>query len=131
MLPDQVYIDQTRAGDRVTLVYVSRPGIPVSASTPGSARSSSRSADGSTNRCSPRSSYPGREIEEVTVNGGRGYWLEGTPHQFFYRDSAGNPSPETLRLAGNTLLWEQGGVTFRLEAQVSRDDALRIATTFR
>ena len=58
-------------------------------------------------------------------------WLEGTPHQFFYRDSAGNPSPETLRLAGNTLLWEQDGVTFRLEAQVARDEALRIASSFR
>src|SRR5688572_9284463 len=28
--PDHIYVDQTQAGDRVTLVYVSRPEIPVS-----------------------------------------------------------------------------------------------------
>lgn len=128
--PDQVYIDQTQAGDRVTLVYLSRVDIPVS-------REAGVSAVVVVFRGRIDESLfakvlvPGTRIDEVTVNGGRGYWLEGTPHQFFYRDSAGNPSPETLRLAGNTLLWEQGGVTFRLEAQVNRDDALRIATSFR
>ena len=38
---------------------------------------------------------------------------------------------ETLRLAENTLLWERGGVTYRLEAQVTRDEAIRIASSFR
>jgi hypothetical protein len=128
--PDQVYVDQTQAGDRVTLVYVSRPGIPVS-------RDAGVSAVVVVFRAQVDESLfakvgvPGTRIDEVAVNGGRGFWLEGTPHQFFYRDSAGNPTPETLRLAGNTLLWEQGGVTFRLEAQLTRDDALRIATSFR
>jgi len=50
---------------------------------------------------------------------------------FFYRDASGIIQTETLRLAGNTLIWEQDGVTFRLEAQVSREDALRIAASFR
>jgi hypothetical protein len=67
----------------------------------------------------------------VTVNGGRGFWLEGAPHQFFYRDPDGSVRPDTLRLAGNTLLWEQGGVTLRLEADLTRDQALRLASTFR
>jgi hypothetical protein len=128
--PDQVFIDQTQAGDRVTLVYVSRPGIPVSRDAGVSAvvvvfrGLVDESLFG-------KVTAPGTRVEEVTVSGGRGFWLEGAPHQFFYRDSAGNPWPETLRLAGNTLLWEQGGVTFRLEAQLSRDDALRIAASFR
>ena len=38
---------------------------------------------------------------------------------------------DTLRLAGNTLVWEQDGVTMRLEAQVTKEQALRIAGTFR
>jgi hypothetical protein len=74
---------------------------------------------------------PDTKIESLTVNGGRGLWIEGAPHLFFYRDASGQISTETLRLAGNTLIWEQDGVTFRLEAQVSREDALRIAATFR
>ena len=128
--PDQVYIDQTGAGDRVTLVYVSRPEIPDSREAGVSAVvvAFRGRIDES---LFAKVAVPGTRVEEVTVSGGRGYWLEGTPHQFFYRDSAGNPSPETLRLAGNTLLWEQGGVTFRLEAQVMRDDAVGIATSLR
>lgn len=129
-VPDHVYVDQTGAGDRVTLVYVRRPDIPVSREAGVSAVvvAFRGRIDES---LFAKVALPGTRVEEVTVNGGRGYWLEGNPHQFFYRDAAGNPSPETLRLAGNTLLWEQGGVTFRLEAQLTRDDALRIATTFR
>jgi len=128
--PDEIYIDQTQAGDRVTLVYVSRAGIPVS-------RDAGVSAvvvafRGRVNEALfGKVTSPGTVIQDLMVNGGRGFWLEGAPHQFFYVDAAGNPWPETLRLAGNTLLWEQGGVTFRLEAQVSREDALRIAASFR
>jgi hypothetical protein len=129
-VPDQVYVDQTQAGDRVTLVYVSRPEVPVQSQ--GGVSAVVVAFRGQIDESLfAKVLVPGTRVEEVTVNGGRGYWLEGTPHQFFYRDSAGNPAPETLRLAGNTLLWEQGGVTFRLEAQISRDDALSIATTFR
>jgi hypothetical protein len=128
--PDQVYIDQTQAGDRVTLVYVNRPEIPASSEAGvGAVVVAFRGRIDES--LFAKVIVPGTRVEEVTVSGGRGYWLEGTPHQFFYRDSAGNPSPETLRLAGNTLLWEQGGVTFRLEAQVARDEALRIAASFR
>jgi hypothetical protein len=33
------------------------------------------------------------------------------------------------RLAGPTLFWQSGGVTFRLEGVASRDDALAIASS--
>ena len=128
--PDTVYIDQTPAGDRVTLVYVNRAAIPVSRDAGVSAVVVAFRAK-IDDSLFAKVVLPGTRIEEVSVNGGRGFWLEGTPHQFFYRDAAGNPWPETLRLAGNTLLWEQDGVTFRLEAQITREDALRIATSFR
>ncbi len=128
--PDQVYIDQTQAGDRVTLVYVSRAGIPASRVAGVSAvvvvfRGRVDEA------LFGKVATVGTRIDEVGIDGGRGFWLEGEPHQFFYRDTAGNPWPETLRLAGNTLLWEQGETTLRLEAQISRNDALRIAASFR
>jgi hypothetical protein len=48
-----------------------------------------------------------------------------------YFDPAGNFREESLRLAGNTLLWEAGGITYRLEADVSKDEAVRIASTLR
>src|SRR5438093_843386 len=74
---------------------------------------------------------PGTTLDAVPLGGGVAYYLAGQPHQFFFRDPAGNMQPETLRLAGNTLLWEEGALTYRLEAQVSLEEAVRIASSLR
>jgi hypothetical protein len=78
-----------------------------------------------------KSAGPETKVESVSVNSGAAYWLSGQPHQFFYFDANGNFQQETLRLAGNTLLWDQTGVTYRLEAQVGKEEAVRIASTLR
>jgi len=70
---------------------------------------------------------PGTEAEPITVNGEPGLWLEGAPHGFVYVDELGYPQEETLRLARNTLLWERGPVTFRLEGELSKEEALQIS----
>jgi hypothetical protein len=38
---------------------------------------------------------------------------------------------EESRIAGNTLLWEQGGIVYRLESSLPKADAVRIAETVR
>lgn len=128
--PDDVFVETTGTTDRVTLVYRERAGIPVSKEAGVSAlvvelRGVVDEA------LLGKATGPGTRVEAVSVNGARGYWLEGAPHLFFYRDPAGNVRDETLRLAGNTLVWVQDGVTVRLEAHVSREDALRLAASFR
>ncbi len=71
---------------------------------------------------------PGTEIEAVTVNGEPGWWLAGEPHEFVYVDpETREPRAETLRLATNTLLWQRGELTLRLEGDLTRDEALVIA----
>ena len=70
---------------------------------------------------------PGTIVEEVMVDGEPGIWLEGEPHEVFYRDVNGEIIWDSLRLAGNTLLWERGNLLLRLEADVSKREALRIA----
>ena len=130
--PDEVYrgLSPDKTHDVVTLVYTSRAGIPVSREAGVSAlvvEFRGRIDEALFGKVAGA----GTRIEDLTVNGGKGFWIEGEPHLFFYINEAGNPQSETLRLAGNTLLWEQDGVTFRLEAQVSRDEALRIAASFR
>lgn len=130
--PDEVYRGPSTTGthDVITLVYTSRVGIPVSRE--GGVSALVVEFRGRVDETLfGKIAAPGTRIEDVTVNGGKGFWIEGEPHLFFYRDEAGMIWSETLRLAGNTLLWEQDGVTLRLEAQVTREDALRIATTFR
>jgi hypothetical protein len=68
------------------------------------------------------------KIEPVTVDGQPGYWLEGA-HFFSYLDRHGDMQSEQVRLAGNVLLWERGTRTLRLEADISKEEALRIAAS--
>jgi hypothetical protein len=132
--PDEVYrdrADSTGARQRVSLVYGQRAGIPISHEPGVSVLVVEFSGTFDETLIGGKGVGPDTKIESLSVNGGRGLWLEGAPHLFFYHDPSGTIATETLRLAGNTLIWEQDGVTFRLEAQVSRDEALRIAASFR
>jgi hypothetical protein len=60
------------------------------------------------------------------VNGNDGWWLSG-PHSVRYVDRDGVVHNETARLAASTLIWVSGAVSYRLEADVERDEAVRIA----
>ena len=70
---------------------------------------------------------PGTTIESVDVNGANGYWFGGTAHEFVYLDRRGEYQQDRARLAGNTLLWERDGTTYRLESALDRADVLRLA----
>lgn len=60
----------------------------------------------------------------VTVNAA---WLSGQPHTYAFIDRNGQVHFDTLRLATNTLLWSDGRITYRLEADISREAAIGIA----
>jgi hypothetical protein len=128
--PDDVFVETSGTSERVTFAYRERAGIPQSkqigvAVLVGEFRGTLEDV------LLGKGAGPGTKVEPVSINGGRGYWLEGEPHLFFYREPSGDVRQDTLRLAGNTLVWEQDGVTMRLEAQVTKEQALRIAGTFR
>ena len=69
---------------------------------------------------------PDAEVEPVSVNGRPGAWLE-QPHVLLFKDPSGNLHQNEGRLAGKTLLWNHGEVTLRLEGDLSKAEALRIA----
>jgi hypothetical protein len=69
----------------------------------------------------------GTRIEQVEIDGEPGFFLSGDPHDFSYLDRTGDFRQELVRLAGNTLLWERGPLTLRLEADISKAQALKIA----
>jgi hypothetical protein len=126
---DEIYVDL--APLRVTLVYRSRPSLPVTA-LPGVGALIVEFKGSLDAPILGKAIGPGTTLEAIPLSSGNAaYWLAGQPHQFFYRDSTGSIQPDTLRLAGNTLLWDAGGITYRLEAQVTRDEAVRIASSFR
>jgi hypothetical protein len=66
-------------------------------------------------------------VEQVTVDGGPGLWIEGPRHEFFYRTRDLEAMRDTQRLAGNTLLWTRGPLTLRIEGDLSKAEAIRIA----
>ncbi|RIK36868.1 MAG: hypothetical protein DCC57_22120 [Chloroflexi bacterium] len=64
-----------------------------------------------------------RTLQEVTVRGQRGVWASGP-----YLVVLGSGAVEIRRLtAGEVLIWEEAGVTYRLETQTGLEEALRIA----
>lgn len=69
------------------------------------------------------------ERELVVVEPGyAGVWLYGEKHALFYPST---DHEEPFRLVGNALVYEIDGVTLRIEAEISRDEALRIARSMR
>ncbi len=56
-------------------------------------------------------------------------WIGGAPHDYAFEDRSGNPVFDTLRLATSTMLWQDGDVTYRLEATLTREQAVAIAAT--
>ncbi len=70
---------------------------------------------------------PETTLERVAVGGSTAYWLAGRPHEVLYTGPNGELLLDTVRLAGNVLLWQRGDVTFRLEGAETLDEALRIA----
>jgi hypothetical protein len=74
----------------------------------------------------------GTVIEETTVKGERALWLSGAPHLLVYLDANGKPEMDTQRpVDANTLAWESGDATFRLETKQSEQEAVRFAESLR
>lgn len=64
----------------------------------------------------------------VVEPGYAGVWLYGEKHAIFYPST---DHEEPFRLVGNALVYEIDGVTLRIEAEISKDEALRIARSMR
>jgi hypothetical protein len=128
--PDAVFVDQAvPAGGRVDLVYKGRPGLPASSFTDAGLLITQF-------RGQPEPDFLKKVsgaglVQFVSVGGEPGYFFSGEPHFFTYQDSAGQFREERTRLAGNTLIWQRGDLTLRLEGEVPRDEAIRIAESMR
>jgi RNA polymerase sigma factor (sigma-70 family) len=123
--PDAVY---ATAGE-VWLGYAPRADLPHVSQTPGLGLLLTEFGRGAFQReFLAKGLPPATQISDVTVGDRRGVWISGAPHVFF-RTSANQVETAPPRLAGNTLLWEQEGMTLRIESALGRDDALRIANS--
>jgi hypothetical protein len=124
--PDRVYYDSFVPGGKVSLVYENVPGAPgLGDSDIGVVLSQ---FPGDLQEPFVEKTVRGGEtkIDAVEVDGAPGFFIRGGPHEVVYLTDEGIERVDTVRLAGNTLLWERDGVAYRLEADISRAAAVRI-----
>ena len=68
----------------------------------------------------------GTRVSPVEL-GDRAYWIEGKPHTLLYLGPDGEVLHDRVRFADNTLVWEENGVSYRLESALDLDVALALA----
>lgn len=125
--PDAVYLDRRPAAPVVNLVWGLTPERP--AAGPGSdvglllTETRGRIDDQLVKKLLAGDSA----IEEVRVGGARALWITGAPHTLLYLDANRDVVEETVRLVGDTLVWERRGILYRLESGLGLEETTRIA----
>jgi hypothetical protein len=71
-----------------------------------------------------------QDVHHVTVSGGPAIWVD-RPHPVLYTDRDGQLREEGARLAGSTLIWEKKGITYRVEGDLTEQQAIVIAESLR
>ena len=69
----------------------------------------------------------GTIIDEVTVDGEPGLFVDGPEHFVMFVDENGQISDERTYLAGTVLLWNRGDQLLRLEGDLTEEEALELA----
>ncbi len=71
---------------------------------------------------------PATVVDMTLVNGHEARWLSGAPHLLVRLDANGSPLVDTERaVSANTLVWEMGEMTYRLETTLSEAEAIHLA----
>ncbi len=71
-------------------------------------------------------------VIRVTIGGGAGLWVPEGGHEASYLDVDEEEIAQSKRtVTRGTLLWEHDGVTYRLETELPRDEAIRVAESLR
>jgi hypothetical protein len=75
---------------------------------------------------------PDTRVEEVEVDGARGYFISGPPPVVLFEDERGQVVEGRPVLEGSSvLIWDAGGIAHRLELRGGRERALAIARSLR
>jgi hypothetical protein len=66
-------------------------------------------------------------VERTTVSGSEALWVHGARHALLYLDPRGDVIEENIRLVGDVLIWQRGGVLYRLESNLGLDETRALA----
>jgi hypothetical protein len=127
--PDAVYLTEDPSV-RVDLVYRARPGLPESSNTgAGLLVTEFHSV---AEPLIEKTVGMGSSVERLTVGGDPAFFISGADHGFAHIQRGSTGAFEPQRLAGNTLLVDRSdGVLLRVEGELSRDEAVRLAESVR
>lgn len=123
--PSAYFLMRDVPGGEVSMVWGPAPGLPESEHTGVGAVLTQFPGDAAPESIK-KTADPATTVTSVTIDGSPGFFIEGAPH-LVVRDPGGGMRSLDPRLAGNTLLWDGGEVTYRLEAEVGLRRALEIA----
>jgi hypothetical protein len=112
-----VYYDPFPAGGQLGLVYPK--GIVIT------------EVQGHLTRYLAKFIPPGTTLDEFTIDGQRALWIHGALHQYGYADKTGQIRTDSVRTAGDVLLWRRGDLLLRLEGARSKQQAVAIASSAR
>lgn len=125
--PDEVYVRQLPDGNRmVSFLYRPRPTLPETAETGAGALLMQFDSSQPLNYLGKQIS-DGYQMQPSMVHGSEAIWIDGAHELTLLSDPSRGCCNDTSRTAGNVLLWEEGGITFRLESGLTRDIAIAIA----
>ncbi|MBI2918498.1 MAG: hypothetical protein HYY01_10965 [Chloroflexi bacterium] len=127
-VPDGVYVQELGSHGEVQLVlrFSARPGLPIQ--PPRDSDALFTLYQFRTTGMFTKGIPSGTRLEETSINDARGFWLEGDFHLLRYRTADGREVVEMERVVkGNTLAWEVGGITYRLETELPLEEARNIA----
>ena len=131
--PSEIYLDLKRGLDRpigfVSFVWSERPGFPAARET-GVGLLITQFEATIDEALIKKVAAMGTDVRLTDINGEMAYWIEGK-HDLHLRDFEGALAVTAPRLAANTLVWQAGEVTLRLEGDVSMAIARRIAEGLR
>jgi hypothetical protein len=126
--PDAVYV-RTDLGPVITLLYRPRAELPEWRQS-GIGLLITEFRGGVDPTLFQKLVPPGATVKPVTVGGGAGYWISAA-HAIAYQLPDGSIAPDSVRLAGPTLIFERGDVSVRIEGAASEDRALALAAALR
>jgi hypothetical protein len=113
--PDSVWLSESLPGGKVSLLWGTPSNVRLLLTEFTGRAYVEKIIDGDT------------QVESVNI-GDAGVWFHG-PHVVMFQDRNGRFRESHARLAQNTLVWQLGDVTLRLEGRLTKREALRIART--
>lgn len=127
--PDAVFARPLRAGVAISFAYWARPDLPALPAGQGIGLLLTQ-LDSEVDPGIVKTVLAEARIETVRIGGSAGYWLGDGDHVVTF-PGTGDTANGPPRASANTLLWERDGITLRLEAEISKPRALRLARTLR